>query len=82
MGGGTVNSEQSGKNSTCGNDVCVFCGRDSGIKRDTPVNRRIGYVQGCGQLCGECYTEMYIRRENENLTFEELNYLIKMCKEE
>ena len=76
-GGGTVNSEQSDEN-----DRCVYCGRDSGIKSNTPIEERVCYIPGCGQLCGDCYIETYIRRENENLSFEEINYLINMCKEE
>lgn len=82
MGGGTFDSETGGKYTDC--DLCVYCGRDSGVKKETPVNRRAYYVLGSGQLCGKCYAEIYGLTGNseENLTVEELKYLINMCKEE
>lgn len=36
-------------------DACVICGRETSYKRSTPVDMRIGYIEGAGQTCdGTC----------------------------
>lgn len=40
-------------------DLCVRCGIDTGIPKDTPVDGRRFYVEGAGQLCGPCDREIY-----------------------
>lgn len=36
-------------------DSCVLCGRATSYKRKTPIDFRIGYVEGAGQTCdGSC----------------------------
>lgn len=42
---------------------CVLCGRITNIPRDLPIDRRVGYVPGGGQLCYRCYDE--VMRETE-----------------
>ncbi len=37
---------------------CVLCWRKTLIRRDVPVENRIGYVDGVGQLCQKCYSEL------------------------
>lgn len=38
-----------------GYDVCVVCGRETSYKRSTPIDMRIGYIEGAGQTCdGTC----------------------------
>jgi hypothetical protein len=37
-------------------DHCVLCGVETAYKRNTHVNMRIGYVEGAGQLCPNCYS--------------------------
>lgn len=32
-------------------DHCVICGRQSPYTRNTPIDERIGYVEGGGQTC-------------------------------
>jgi hypothetical protein len=32
-------------------DSCVICGKVSSYKRSTPIDLRIGYVEGAGQTC-------------------------------
>jgi hypothetical protein len=34
-------------------DLCVVCGKDTGISKDEPVYMRSFYVEGAGQLCVE-----------------------------
>lgn len=40
-------------------DLCVGCGRDTGIPKETPANERQFYVEGAGQLCGPCDSKTY-----------------------
>jgi len=35
-------------------DLCVMCGKNTGIPKETPVDGRPFYVEGAGQLCTEC----------------------------
>lgn len=40
-------------------EVCVSCGRDTPYTRQTNVQLRYWYVEGAGQLCQKCYTNVY-----------------------
>lgn len=35
-------------------DLCVCCGKDTGIPKETHLDFREFYVEGAGQLCREC----------------------------
>ena len=37
---------------------CVLCGAETGIRKDTPVSLRRGYVEGGGQLCPGCWRRL------------------------
>lgn len=39
---------------------CVLCGKPTEYTKDKPIFERIGYVEGSGQLCRTCFTELYI----------------------
>ena len=47
-------------------DLCINCGRDTGIPKITPVYVRELfpgiYVEGAGQLCEKCDRDIYIHR--------------------
>ncbi len=43
-------------------ESCVLCGKKTSIRSDTDINRRTCYVEGCGQLCGECFQAVYQER--------------------
>ena len=62
-------------------DKCVFCGEDTGIPTDTPINKRKHYIVGCGQLCGKCRAKIRfeINAEKE-LSEEELEHLLNITK--
>lgn len=64
------------------NEKCVCCGGDTGVLCSTPISKRKHYIEGCGQLCDDCYYDLYIHKsEDESLiTLEEINELIRMCK--
>jgi hypothetical protein len=36
-------------------DICIICGKDTQYTRSTNIDNRIGYIEGCGQTCTECY---------------------------
>ena len=38
-------------------DLCVnaYCKSFTGVRTDCPIERRTYYVEGCGQLCGNCW---------------------------
>lgn len=40
-------------------EKCVICGRDTGIPVDQDISLRAFYVEGAGQLCQECYEDVY-----------------------
>ncbi len=65
------------------NEKCACCGRDTGIAKDVPIDDRMYYIEGCGQLCSDCYVDLYIRKDDDEtvVSDDELNELIKMCAE-
>ena len=36
-------------------EKCVICNAETVHDRDEHIDLRIGYVEGCGQLCLDCY---------------------------
>ena len=40
-------------------DKCNLCNDDSLYDRTEPINERIGYIEGSGQLCLDCYEKVY-----------------------
>ena len=50
-------------------DKCVCCGKKSIYAREEHIDFRIGYIEGSGQLCLECYDKIYVKsktkKENE-----------------
>ncbi len=40
-------------------DKCVVCGAQTPYNTTTPVDERVGYVEGAGQLCETYYKEIY-----------------------
>ena len=47
-------------------DKCVSCGELTLYNKHDHVDFRIGYIEGCGQLCLECYDNIYVKK-NKNL---------------
>ncbi|MDD3098519.1 MAG: hypothetical protein PHU82_01680 [Candidatus Pacebacteria bacterium] len=44
-------------------DRCVVCGKETPYYKNTPINARMYYVKGSGQLCGNCWRIIY--KENK-----------------
>jgi len=40
-------------------EKCVNCGRETEYLRSTPIDEREYYVEGAGQLCEDCWKEIY-----------------------
>ena len=38
-------------------DKCIMCGEDSAYEFETHVDMRVGYIEGAGQLCINCYSK-------------------------
>ena len=38
---------------------CVLCNRETKYNRDDPVQSRLHYIEGAGQLCSFCYRDLY-----------------------
>jgi hypothetical protein len=41
-------------------DDCVLCGKNTEYTKDTNINFRNYYIEGCGQLCAACYGRFYV----------------------
>ncbi len=40
-------------------DKCVNCKRETLYSKETHIDFRLGYVEGAGQLCLDCYGVVY-----------------------
>ena len=47
-------------------DKCNLCNDDSPYDRIEPIDERIGYVEGSGQLCLDCYDKIYNHEWNRD----------------
>ncbi|MCI8562091.1 MAG: hypothetical protein HFH69_01080 [Lachnospiraceae bacterium] len=48
-------------------EYCVLCGRLAEEVKDLPISEREYYIEGAGQLCRECYQELYVPQHNETV---------------
>jgi hypothetical protein len=46
-------------------EVCVSCGLNTHIEKNLDVTLRLHYVDGAGQLCKDCYDNVFKGREND-----------------
>lgn len=37
------------------NEICILCGKETTVDVNTHIDFRVGYIEGAGQLCTECY---------------------------
>lgn len=67
------------------NDKCVVCDKDTGVPKDTPIENRKRYVIGSGQLCRDCYFDLYTKPNSGGNTVPneyEMKRLLKMSRKE
>ena len=38
---------------------CVLCKDPTPYRRDDPIEKRMNYIEGCGQLCRRCAIDVY-----------------------
>ncbi|HBI60993.1 MAG TPA: hypothetical protein DDY31_07255 [Lachnospiraceae bacterium] len=51
---------------SAGKEYCILCGRLTEAAKEQPLSEREYYIEGAGQLCRECYRELYVPRHNQN----------------
>ena len=53
-------------------EKCVTCKKETKYDREEHIDYRVGYIEGAGQLCLDCYDELYIKPKlgdkNEQVT--------------
>ena len=42
-------------------EYCILCHKGTGVDFYTDIKERKYFVNGCGQLCADCYNEIYRR---------------------
>ncbi len=42
-------------------DLCVICGVESHHEMNEHIEFRLGYIEGVGQLCLDCYEQTYMK---------------------
>lgn len=40
---------------------CVVCGAMTDIPQILPIENRSCYIEGCGQICRQCYQKLYVK---------------------
>jgi len=38
-------------------DTCILCGVETAYDETTHIDMRVGYIEGAGQLCSQCYVQ-------------------------
>jgi predicted PP-loop superfamily ATPase len=52
-------------------EKCVSCGINTGYSINEHVDSRKGYVEGVGQLCGQCFIEVYKKIHKKDADIDE-----------
>ena len=50
-------SKDDGSYTRNGYDLCVHCRKVTRYTTETPIQSRMGYIEGAGQLCENCMVE-------------------------
>lgn len=50
-------------------DSCITCDKETAYSRDDCIDKRIGYVEGVGQFCSECYDVIYVKKTKPKISF-------------
>ena len=46
-------------------DKCVSCGDETLYDKTDHIDFRIGYIEGSGQLCLDCYDNIYVKSKTK-----------------
>ncbi len=52
-------------------EKCVSCGRETGYSINDHVDSRKTYVEGAGQLCSDCFIEVYKKVHKKDVNINE-----------
>ena len=52
-------------------EKCVSCGRETGYSINDHVDYRKTYVEGAGQLCSQCFIEVYKKVHKKDADIDE-----------
>ena len=63
-----------------GTERCIICQKELHIPVSTPITEREWYIQGCGQLCDECYRLVTRSSQTDDFTTVELKYIANLSK--
>ncbi len=55
---------------------CIMCGKITDVPRDMPIYKRIGYMDGSGQLCLECYRKINFPDEHDRIVMQNLTSIV------
>lgn len=62
-------------------DKCVVCGRETSYYKDERVENRECYVEGGGQLCPDCWNDIYNEKEvDDKLTLKKIGKMGGYCE--
>ena len=50
-------------------EKCVTCGKKTHYHIEDNIDMRIGYIEGAGQLCLDCYDEVYVKKTKPAISF-------------
>jgi len=45
-------------------EKCVVCGKETEYTYNISISERQFYIEGAGQLCKQCYYDLYIKNNN------------------
>ena len=45
-------------------ELCIRCGKETEYDVHTPITIRRYYIEGSGQLCEDCWRELYGRKND------------------
>ena len=68
MNKGTIvksNTETIIDNANNEREYCVVCGKKTQYFFKDPIGRRKYYIEGSGQLCEDCYFDLYLKGRNK-----------------
>lgn len=62
-------------------EKCILCGKDTGIPFNDPIDDRKYFIDGCGQLCEDCFDRMQYESISKNKPSDaEMDMLLKMTR--
>lgn len=62
-------------------EKCILCGKDTGIPFNEPIDGRKYFIDGCGQLCEDCFDSLqYVSISKNKPSDEDMDMLLKMIR--